>query len=89
MWRYRAEESAAWAFERFGDQDWGTDTKFTHGQKKSQLLRLGEQLRDARQQTPGRAAIQHAADALWPASEEAHRPIRKTFSIPPNRAMGL
>lgn len=36
-----------------------------------------------------RAAIQHAADALWPASAEANRPIRKTFSIPLNRAMGL
>ncbi len=30
-----------------------------------------------------------AADALWPASNEANRPIRKTFSIPLNRAMGL
>ena len=36
-----------------------------------------------------RAAIQHAADALWPSSEEANRPIRKTFAIPLNRAMGL
>ena len=36
-----------------------------------------------------RAAIQHAADALWPASDEANRPIRKTFAIPLNRAMGL
>ena len=36
-----------------------------------------------------RAAIQHAADALWPASDEANRPIRKTFGIPLNRAMGL
>jgi hypothetical protein len=36
-----------------------------------------------------RAAIQHAADALWPASAEANRPIRKTFGIPLNRAMGL
>lgn len=36
-----------------------------------------------------RAAIQHAADALWPATEEANRPIRRTFSIPLNRAMGL
>ena len=35
------------------------------------------------------AAIQHAADALWPASDEANRPIRKTFAIPLNRAMGL
>ena len=35
------------------------------------------------------AAIQHAADALWPASDEANRPIRKPFAIPLNRAMGL
>jgi small-conductance mechanosensitive channel len=36
-----------------------------------------------------RTAIQHAADALWPASAEASRPIRKTFGLPLNRAMGL
>ena len=43
-----------------------------------------------------RAAIQHAADALWPATDalwpatdEANRPTRKTFGIPLNRAMGL
>lgn len=36
-----------------------------------------------------RAAIQHAADSAFPASEEASRPIRKTFRIPLNRAMGL
>jgi hypothetical protein len=36
-----------------------------------------------------RAAIQHAADALWPATREANRPVRKTFGIPLNRAMGL
>lgn len=36
-----------------------------------------------------RAAAQHAADALWPASEEATRPIRKTFGIPLTRAMGV
>jgi len=36
-----------------------------------------------------RAAVQHAADALWPASEESNRPIRKAFGIPLNRSMGL
>jgi len=36
-----------------------------------------------------RAAVQHAADALWPAADEATRPIRKTFGIPQTRAMGV
>lgn len=36
-----------------------------------------------------RSAVQHAADAIWPASQEATRPIRKTFKIPLTRAMGL
>lgn len=36
-----------------------------------------------------RSAVQHAADALWPAADEAHRPIRKTFSIPLTRALGV
>ncbi len=36
-----------------------------------------------------RAAVQHAADAIWPATEAATRPIRKTFSIPLTRAMGV
>ncbi|MES2661199.1 MAG: hypothetical protein V4689_21445 [Verrucomicrobiota bacterium] len=36
-----------------------------------------------------RAAVQHAADALWPASEEATRRIRKTLGIPLTRAMGV
>ncbi len=36
-----------------------------------------------------RAAIQHAADALWPPTEDTNRPTRKTFSLPLNRAMGL
>lgn len=36
-----------------------------------------------------RSAVQYAADALWPAADTAHRPIRKTFSIPPTRALGI
>jgi len=36
-----------------------------------------------------RAAIQHAADAIWPWNEEAHRPIRKTFALPLTRPMGM
>ncbi len=36
-----------------------------------------------------RSAIQHAADSIWPASEEPTRPIRKTFGIPQTRAMGV
>ena len=36
-----------------------------------------------------RSSIQHAADALWPWSSEANRPIRKTFALPLNRAMGM
>jgi hypothetical protein len=36
-----------------------------------------------------RASIQHAADAIWPASDENNRPIRKTYAIPLNRMMGL
>ncbi len=36
-----------------------------------------------------RAAIQHAADGIWEASHDSSRPIRKTFSLPLNRAMGL
>lgn len=36
-----------------------------------------------------RGASQHIADALWLASDEANRPIRKTFGIPLSRAMGL
>lgn len=33
-----------------------------------------------------RFAIQHAADSIWPATEEPTRPIRKTLPIPQNRA---
>jgi hypothetical protein len=36
-----------------------------------------------------RSAIQHAADALWPWSLEANRPIRKTFALPLNRPLGM
>ena len=36
-----------------------------------------------------RAAIQHAADALWPATDEANCPIRKSLGMPLNRSMGL
>ena len=36
-----------------------------------------------------RASIQHAADAIWPHSQEANRPIRKTFGLPLTRAMGM
>ena len=36
-----------------------------------------------------RSAIQHAADALWPWSDENNRPIRKTFSLPLNRPLGM
>jgi hypothetical protein len=36
-----------------------------------------------------RSSIQHAADALWPWSDEAHRPIRKTFGLPLTRPMGM
>ena len=31
-----------------------------------------------------RAGMQHAAAALWPASNEANRPIRETFGVPQN-----
>jgi hypothetical protein len=34
-----------------------------------------------------RTAVQHAADAIWPAAIEATRPIHKTFSIPMTHAM--
>lgn len=36
-----------------------------------------------------RSSIQHAADAVWPYSVEAHRPIRKTFGLPLTRPMGM
>jgi hypothetical protein len=36
-----------------------------------------------------RSSIQHAADALWPWSIEANRPIRKTFALPLNRPLGM
>jgi len=36
-----------------------------------------------------RSAVQHAADAVWPWSDEAHRPIRKTFGLPLTRPMGM
>jgi hypothetical protein len=36
-----------------------------------------------------RSSIQHAADALWPWSLEANRPIRKTFALPLNRPLGI
>ncbi len=36
-----------------------------------------------------RSAVQHAADAIWPATVEATRPIRKTFSIPLTRDEGV
>jgi hypothetical protein len=34
-----------------------------------------------------RHAIQHAADALWPYTEPANRPMRKLFGLPLNRPM--
>ena len=36
-----------------------------------------------------RSSIQHAADAIWPWNDEAHRPIRKTFALPLTRPMGM
>ncbi len=36
-----------------------------------------------------RSSIQHAADAIWPWSIEANRPIRKTFALPLNRPLGM
>jgi hypothetical protein len=36
-----------------------------------------------------RSSIQHAADAVWPHSQETNRPIRKTFGLPLTRAMGM
>ena len=36
-----------------------------------------------------RAAVQHAADAIWPWSLEANRPTRKTFSLPLTRPLGM
>lgn len=36
-----------------------------------------------------RSSIQHAADAIWPWNNEAHRPIRKTFALPLTRPMGM
>ena len=35
-----------------------------------------------------RQAIQHAADALWPYTEDASRPIRKSFQLPLSRPLG-
>lgn len=35
------------------------------------------------------SSIQHAADAVWPWSSEANRPIRKTFRLPLTRPMGM
>jgi hypothetical protein len=36
-----------------------------------------------------RSAVQHAADALWPWSQEINRPTRKTFALPLNRPLNL
>ncbi|MEO5917911.1 MAG: hypothetical protein ABIS50_27000 [Luteolibacter sp.] len=36
-----------------------------------------------------RSAIQHAADSRWPWSNEANRPIRKTFGLPLTRPLGM
>ena len=36
-----------------------------------------------------RSAIQHAADAIWPWSNEANRPTRKTFALPLTRPLGM
>ncbi len=36
-----------------------------------------------------RSAIQHAADAIWPYTDELTRPIRKSFEIPQNRPLGI
>ncbi len=36
-----------------------------------------------------RSSIQHAADALWPWSLEANRPVRKTFALPLTRPLGM
>lgn len=35
-----------------------------------------------------RSALQHAADVLWPYTQEANRPIRKTFELPLGRPIG-
>ena len=34
-----------------------------------------------------RIAIQHAADALWPYTDEASGPVRKLFKLPPDRPL--
>ena len=36
-----------------------------------------------------RSAIQHAADAIWPYTDEMNRPIRKSFEIPLSRPLGI
>jgi len=39
--------------------------------------------------TDQRVAIQLAADAEWPHTEEAHRAVRKEFSLPAQRPAKL
>ena len=35
-----------------------------------------------------RSAIQHAADALWPYTDDTSRPVRKSFQLPLSRPLG-
>jgi hypothetical protein len=35
-----------------------------------------------------RSALQHAADVIWPYTQDPNRPIRKTFELPLGRPMG-
>jgi hypothetical protein len=36
-----------------------------------------------------RSAIQHAADAIWPYSEEENAAQRKAFELPQNRPLSM
>jgi hypothetical protein len=60
----------------------------TDAGKEKELARLGrDELIDLI--NIQRAAVQHAADAIWPHPDPNHGPIRKTFAIPLGRSMGL
>ena len=66
----------------------GTVDERQGGEEEKGLARLGrDELIDVL--NTRRSAVQHAADAIWPYTEEATRPIRSSFQIPTTRPLSL
>ena len=70
---------AAYATSEDGQKDTSRDKELARLGRDELISRINSR----------RAAVQHAADSLWPATLEVNRPIRKTFSLPLTRSMGL